>query len=76
MVEFSVRDLIPFLVVAVQCYIFFSVESIEMKFALVAVFLFQIWQKSKSRKVRNTDGENEETQQAEPATKRKGKKKE
>jgi hypothetical protein len=35
MVELSVRQLMPFLVVGVQCFIFFSVESVEMKFALV-----------------------------------------
>ena len=66
----ELRDCIPFIIMAVQAFIFFSVESLEMKFALVAVFAFQIWQKSKSRKV-----EPEVEENSSPAPKRKLKKK-
>lgn len=55
----------PFLVVGVQFFIFFSVESVEMKFALASVFLFQVWQKSRARKTDGTNGEDGQSEAAE-----------
>ena len=57
MVQLSLRDCIPFLIMGVQCFIFFNVESIEMKLALVAVFGFQIWQKSRTKKEEESDAD-------------------
>ena len=65
----QLRDFVPFFVVGVQCFIFLSVDSVEMKLALAAVFIFQVWQKSRSKKIEKTDGEEEERpQQPQPET--------
>ena len=44
----NVRELFPWFVLSAQTLLFFSVESWEMRAALVLVVLFQFWQKSRN----------------------------
>ncbi len=41
------RDVIPFILLGVQSYVFLSVESFEIKVALGIVFIFQLCQRSR-----------------------------
>jgi len=59
----QLKDIIPFVVLGVQCYIFYSVESLEIKLALGIVFLFQLWQRSRGGRRVWTKTDQEEEQQ-------------
>lgn len=77
MVQLTLRDCVPFFIMAFQCFIFFGVESVEMKIALAVVFAFQIWQKSRTKKVAEVDQEHDGPATATAAApKRRNKKKE
>ena len=43
----NLRELAPWIALGFQAYLFVSIDSIEMKIALVIVVLFQLWKKSK-----------------------------
>lgn len=42
----SLSELVPFVAVAFQAWLFFSIESWELRLALAAVTGYQVWQRA------------------------------
>ena len=64
MVSVNFRELLPWFVLSAQTLLFFSVESWEMRAALVLAVLFQIWQKSRNyRRQQQQQPQNNQQQQ-------------